>query len=65
MHHDENAHDEMIKSIEDCKYFIVRHVGRRCAPSLKKFNVRPVQVKGNGEILIEDVLEEVVKMPVD
>ena len=63
MHHDESAHDEMIRSIEDCKYFVVRHVGRRCAPSLKKFNLTPLLVKGHGEIFIEDVLPEIVKLP--
>lgn len=65
MHGDDNAHDKMIESIEDCKYFLVKHVGRRCAPSLKKFDVRPVLIKGQGEILIEDILEEVKKMPVE
>ncbi len=62
MHGDENAHDTMIKSIEDCKYFVVKHVGRRCAPSLKKFDVRPVLIKGQGDILIDDILVEVLKM---
>ena len=65
MHGDENAHDTMIKSIEDCKYFVVKHVGRRCAPSLKKFDVKPVLIKGHGEILIDDILVEVLKMPID
>ena len=65
LHHDKNAHDVMIESISDCKYFIVRHVGRRCAPSLKKFNVKPVQVRGQGEIFIEDVLPEIIKIPED
>ena len=63
MHHDANAHDIMIESISDCKYFIVRHVGRRCAPSLKKFGVRPVQVRGHGEILIEELKPEILNMP--
>ncbi len=65
MHHNENAHDIMIEKISDCKYFIVRHVGRRCAPSLKKFNIKPLLVKGHGEIFIEEVLPEVVKLPVE
>ena len=63
LHHDENAHDIMIKSISDCKYFIVRHVGRRCAPSLKKFDVKPLIVRGHGEIAIEDVKPEILKLP--
>jgi len=62
MHGDENAHDKMIEAIEDCKYFVVKHVGRRCAPSLKKYDVKPVLVKGNGNIRIEDLLVEVKKM---
>lgn len=63
MHGDDNAHDTMIKSIEDCKYFIVKHVGRRCAPSLKKFDVKPVLIKGHGDILIEDVIDQIASMP--
>ena len=62
MHHDENAHDRMIESIKDCEYFVVRHVGRRCAPSLKKFGVKPIKVDGNGDVYIEEVLPKVFEL---
>lgn len=62
LHHDENAHDTMIQSISDCKYFIVRHVGRRCAPSLKKFDVKPLLVRGHGAITIEEIIPEILKL---
>lgn len=65
MHGDDNAHDKMIESIEDCQYFIVKHVGRRCAPSLKKFDVKPVLVKGHGDILIEDIIDQIANIPTE
>lgn len=60
--HDEvdEAHLKMAKSIADCEFFVLKQLGGKLTTPLQRYDIRPVMIRGEVLVNIEDIVKEFV-----
>ncbi len=59
-HEIDEAHLIMAKSIADCDFFILKQLGGKLATPLQRYDIRPVMIRGEALVNVEDIIQEFV-----
>ena len=59
-HEIDEAHLTMAKSIADCEFFVLKQLGGKLSTPLQRYDIRPVMVRGDVLVKIEDIVKEFV-----
>ncbi len=59
-HEIDEAHLIMAKSIADCDFFILKQLGGKLATPLQKYDIRPVMIRGEALVNVDDIIQEFV-----
>jgi hypothetical protein len=59
-HEIDEAHLKMAKSIGDCEFFVLKQLGGKLATPLQRYDIRPVMIRGEVLVNIEDIVKEFV-----
>jgi len=56
----DEAHLMMAKSIADCEFFVLKHLGGKLTNPLQRYDIRPVMIRGEVLVSIDDIVNEFV-----
>ena len=59
-HEIDETHLMMAKSIADCEFFILKQLGGKLATPLQKYDIRPVMIRGEALVNVNDIVQEFV-----
>jgi hypothetical protein len=56
----DEGHLQMAKSIADCEFFVLKQLGGKLATPLQRYDIRPVMIRGEVLVNIDDIVKEFV-----
>ena len=56
----DEAHLAIAKSIADCEYFVLKHLGGKLTTPLQRYDIRPVMIRGEVLVNIDDIVKEFI-----
>ena len=59
-HEIDESHLIMAKTVADCEYFVLKQLGGKLTTPLQKYDIRPVMVRGDVLVNVEDIIKEFV-----
>ena len=59
-HEVDEAHLAMAKTIADCEFFVLKHLGGKLTTPLQRYDIRPVMIRGEVLVNIDDIVKEFV-----